>query len=65
MMAINEKRAFEELKRAHFFNVSHRRANVNLGPPSRGFHLSVLGEIFFFTFSQKRQCPTLSEAMLG
>ena len=28
MRAINEKRAFKELKRANFFNVSHRRANV-------------------------------------
>ena len=63
MMAINEKRAFEELKRTHFFNVSHKRANVNLGPPPRGFHFSVLGEIFFSPFLKngnashyRRQC---------
>ena len=63
MMAINEKRAFEELKRAHFFNVSHKRANVSLGPPPKGFHFSVLREIFFSPFLKngnashyRRQC---------
>ena len=32
MRAINEKRAFKELKRALFFNLRHKRANVRLCP---------------------------------
>ena len=32
MRAINEIRAFKELKRALFFNLRHKRANVRLCP---------------------------------
>ena len=65
-----KKRAFKELKRAHFFNVSHKRANISLDPPSlppipppKGLYFSVLGEKNFSPFLKKgnasdyqRQC---------
>ena len=42
--AINEK---------NFFNVSHKRANVSLGPSPKGLYFSLLGEIFFSPFLKK------------
>ena len=54
MRAINEKRAFEKLKRVHFFNVRHKRANVSLDPPApKGLHFNILREIFFSPFLKK------------
>ena len=53
--AINEK---------NFFDVSHKRANVSLGPPPKGLYFSLLGEIFFHLFS-KRAMPLIIRGNVG
>ena len=72
-----KKRAFEELNMAHFFNESLKRANVNLDPPPKGLHFSILEAKIFLSFLRKsnasdywRQCwvklsPDLCKIMIS